>query len=368
MLLGNYTNLNSNPGKNVGGFNNQYEWMKVSNAMSFYIGSHVITDVTNRASLYTGTRPPYTLVLALKVGELGATSTVIGSGTIGVANLAGGLNAEANLAGVGTINSASASLIGFATAALSGIGGLTADITGKIEMAAALSGQGDVIGALGALSGAVCSIIGTGSLSADITGKLEASANLSGSGSLTAVISALLEIQAALNGVGALSADILGVGVMDSNLSGSGVLTSSVSALAHIESNLAGLGTLILTSGAIPGYMEAQIALSTDLSPENLAAAVWNAVAANFNAAGTMGEKVNDAGSASNPWTEVIEGTYTAAELLRLLTAVAAGKSTIVDNGDGTKTITFRDINDTRNTVEAEIENSERTSITLDLI
>ena len=62
-----------------------------------------------------------------------------------------------------------------------------------------------------------------------------------------------------------------------------------------------------------------------------------------------------------------IRDRYTAAELLRLLTAVAAGKSTITDNGDGTKTIIFRDINDTRDTVEAEIEASERTSVTLDL-
>jgi hypothetical protein len=366
MLLGNYSKLNANPGKNVGGFTNPFEWMKVSNAMSFYVGDHVVTDITNKANLYTGTRPPYALVLALKAGEL-ATSYVYGIGSIGGANLAGGINIEAALAGTGTISIATGSLLAFATAALSGIGGLTADITGKLEASASLSGQGDIVGALGALSGAVCDILGTGSLSADITGKLEASASIGGSGDLIADISAVVQIQAALAGLGLLTSDIIGAGLVESDLTGTGALTSAISAPAHMSSSLAGLGTFIITSGAIPGYMEAQITLSTELSPENLAAAVWNAVAASFNSAGTMGEKMNDAGSASNPWTEVIEGSYTAAELLRLLTAVAAGKSTITDNGDGTKTIIFRDINDTRDTVEAEIEASERTSVTLDL-
>ncbi|MBK7330866.1 MAG: hypothetical protein IPI85_17805 [Dehalococcoidia bacterium] len=44
-----------------------------------------------------------------------------------------------------------------------------------------------------------------------------------------------------------------------------------------------------------------------------------------YNDVGTMGEKMNDAGS-GNPWTEVIEGSYTAAELLRIITAALAGE------------------------------------------
>ena len=47
-----------------------------------------------------------------------------------------------------------------------------------------------------------------------------------------------------------------------------------------------------------------------------------------LNTAGTMGEKLNDAGSGSSPWTEVIEASYTAAEILRILAAHAAGSAT----------------------------------------
>ena len=58
-----------------------------------------------------------------------------------------------------------------------------------------------------------------------------------------------------------------------------------------------------------------------------------------------MGEKLNDAGSASNPWTEIIESGYTAAEILRLIVAHAAGAASGLESGtpqfkslDGTKT------------------------------
>ena len=103
-------------------------------------------------------------------------------------------------------------------------------------------------------------------------------------------------------------------------------------------------------------------------SAYDIAQAVWQAQAAGFNTAGTMGEKLNDAGSASNPWTEVIESGYTAAEILRLLAAVSFGKSTITDLGGGNATVTFRDIADTKDRIEAGMTGSERTTITIDEI
>lgn len=50
-------------------------------------------------------------------------------------------------------------------------------------------------------------------------------------------------------------------------------------------------------------FMEASAGGATPLSPEGLAAAVWSALKTNFNAAGTMGEALNDAGGAGNPWS-----------------------------------------------------------------
>lgn len=51
--------------------------------------------------------------------------------------------------------------------------------------------------------------------------------------------------------------------------------------------------------------------ISQELTPDQIATAVWSAVAAGNNAIGTMGEKLNDAGSAGNPWAALISENTT---------------------------------------------------------
>jgi hypothetical protein len=79
-----------------------------------------------------------------------------------------------------------------------------------------------------------------------------------------------------------------------------------------------GASTITITpSGLLTAiaFMEASAGGATPLSPEGLANAVWSASKTEFNAAGTMGEALNDAGSAGNPWaadisTNNTEGTF----------------------------------------------------------
>lgn len=182
------------------------------------------------------------------------------------------------------------------------------------------------------------------------------------SAQLGLIVSAVADLAMAIS----VTSSLTGIASASSDLSMSVSVTSALTALGALVSNLTSNVTLNGTTTAI-GEMSADITSLTTLSPENLAVAVWNSIAANFNNAGTMGEKLNDAGSASNPWTEVLEGSYTAADMLRLLTAIAAGKTTIVDLGGGLATVTFRDINDTVDRVVADMTDSERTDVTLDL-
>jgi hypothetical protein len=217
---------------------------------------------------------------------------------------------------------------------------------------AALSGSGDVSSASLVAAGIiVAGLSGVGDISADgqLAQILEALADLTGSGSLSADASYVqhLEAVAALSGSGSISPPVLG-------------------ALVDLVSALAGTASISSADISATGNISGDILPYTDLSPEALASAVWESVAAEHNVVGSMGEKVNDAGSASNPWTEVIEGTYTATEVLRLLLAVAAGKTTIVDHGGGSATITFRDTSDTTDRVVADMTGSERTTVTLD--
>lgn len=93
------------------------------------------------------------------------------------------------------------------------------------------------------------------------------------------------------------------------------------------------------------------------LTTANVGASVWGALAASNNDAGTMGEKLNDAGSASNPWTEVIESGYTAAQILRLIAAAVQGNASGLEDG----TPTFKGLDGTTDRVTATYSSGTRT-------
>lgn len=180
----------------------------------------------------------------------------------------GGLSARTSGAGNFT---AVGALVRLAVAALSGSGDITeADAQKLVALVAALTGSGTIS-------------------SASVQAFLQAVAALTGSGTVSA---------APLAGLGALLAALSGTGTTASTATGKGALAAD----------------LVVTG--------------TGLTTANVGEAVWAALAAANNGAGTMGEKLNDAGSASNPWTEVIEAGYTAAEILRILAAHAAGAAT----------------------------------------
>jgi hypothetical protein len=158
---------------------------------------------------------------------------------------------------------------------------------------------------------------------------VNAEASLSGAGDLAGVAQLIISMVASLTGSGTISnADLLAYLQLSASLAGSGDLEGAIGAIAWAEANVSGEGDLQATVTAL-GELLASITVSGDLlSTTNVAGAVWGAIAAANNNAGTMGEKLNDAGSASNPWTEVIESGFTAAEILRLIAAVVQGDAT----------------------------------------
>jgi len=206
-------------------------------------------------------------------------------------------------------------------------------------------------------------ITGTGTFQGSGAMGVNGAATIAGSGSLSATGALIVSAIASLAGTGSIStADLLAVLQATATLSGSGTLAGTADALGWVLASMTGTGTLTGTRYAT-GALEADITPFTTLSPENLALAVWSAVAADNNDTGTMGEKVNDAGSASNPWTEVIEGSYTAAEMLRIIAAALAGELA----GAGTTTITIQGIDATTDRIVATVDGTgNRTAVTLD--
>lgn len=210
-------------------------------------------------------------------------------------------------------------------------------------------------------------VYASGTLVSDLTPSIPMTIDLTGAGDMTATAGLVISMLCEMTGTGDLTASIQGLIDMECDMTGMGDLAVVIAGYGNMAVDLVGEGNLEATVAAY-GDMSIDIVVTgTGLTTANVGHYVWAALAAVNDTSGTMGEKLNDAGSAANPWTEIIEGTYTAADIMKILVSVAAGKSTITDNGDGTMTVDFRDLDDTLNRVEADVDNSERTDVNYDL-
>ena len=147
--------------------------------------------------------------------------------------------------------------------------------------------------------------------------------------------------------------------------------------------------------------LDVAVSTRSSHSPADVADAVWDELIADHTTTGTFGaknqnlvpsENVDDykadvSAIPANVWSystraltdktgfelsasgidaildDVLEGTLTVRQAMRIILAAAAGKST----GGGTGTIYFRDLADTKNRIVANVDsNGNRTSVTLD--
>jgi hypothetical protein len=115
-----------------------------------------------------------------------------------------------------------------------------------------------------------------------------------------------------LSGQGLLTGSLAGTADMIGALAGQGDLTGAIGAFAELIGHLLGEGSASASTMTARGFMEADIYVNTGTaSTKELAAEVWNSVASSFDESGTMGNKVNSAGTAGDPWTADLDD-YTA--------------------------------------------------------
>lgn len=156
------------------------------------------------------------------------------------------------------------------TTYISGDGELTSGFSLGKTMTASLSGEGSVSAAMSITSSMIASLAGSGSLSASITATLGLAASLAGSGDLAGALKLLIPLAAALSGSGSVTSNLKG------NLD-----------------------------------MEADIYVNqSEATVTQIVSGVWSALASDYNESGTMGQKLNGAGSAGDPWTTDLS-TYT---------------------------------------------------------
>lgn len=183
-----------------------------------------------------------------------------------------------------------------------------------------------VMGDKGALLSSTTTIAGTSSNTFAMAMGLAAECDITGSGDITGSLSLVIQLACDILASGTISASLVGKLEMASALAGEGNLTASLSLIAFVVSEITGSGTI---SGTFKGNasLAADISSSSTLSPENLAAAVWNTIAASFNTAGTMGAKLNAASAAGDPWGAVLPGSYLSNEAGGILAQI----QTLVD-------------------------------------
>lgn len=99
--------------------------------------------------------------------------------------------------------------------------------------------------------------------------------------------------------------------------SGSATITFTPSANIGAEAGLSGASTITLSGTAASyaiGYLSGLSTSETEFSAAALADAVWNALTADYNTAGTMGAAMSAAGGAGDPWTTNLPGSYIAGQ------------------------------------------------------
>lgn len=150
------------------------------------------------------------------------------------------------------------------------------------------------------------SVTGRGDISANMLLTLQAIAALSGSGDAAATGGLIVQLLADLSGEGTISdADMKAFLLMIAAIGGEGTIAAAISALAEMDAALTGAGD---ADGTLTGTgaMSANILAYGELTPEGIRDSIWNALSAQYTAAGTMGEKLNDAGAAGNPWAALL--------------------------------------------------------------
>jgi hypothetical protein len=155
---------------------------------------------------------------------------------------------------------------------------------------------------------------GTGTATASGVSGLFGTADLAGIGTISnAAAGLIVEMVATIAGLGGLTASVIGQLQASATLAGSGTLTAAQSALAGMTATLLGTGLLSDAQQQALGNMTANIYVNqSQATVAEIVDAVWNALAAEYNISGTMGNKLNGAGSAGDPWTTDISAYNTA--------------------------------------------------------
>lgn len=151
--------------------------------------------------------------------------------------------------------------------------------------------------------------------------------------------------------------------VPNSTFTGEGTFIADLAALEECSALFKGEGTFT-ASAFMYEIISAIFDAGSRPSASEIAWETWMLNLSLINDPNSAAYKLNNLG---DPLAGLVEGTLTARDVMRILLAVAAGKTTITDLGGGSAIIEFKDNAGTINRVRAEMNGSERINITLNI-
>ena len=171
-----------------------------------------------------------------------------------------------------------------------------------------------MMGNKGALLSSTTTINGIASSTSGLSMGINIESALTGTGTISAAnLSLITQLVASLSGSGTITAAALvGIVSLGASLSGTGSLTAGLNVIAYMSSVLAGTSSV---TAALRGTlsMEADIYVNQSQETVNqIVDGVWNALTADYNASGTMGEAMGNAGAGGDPWSTLLPGAYAA--------------------------------------------------------
>lgn len=340
MLLGNHNVFHKSPGRFLAGstlsdvrsaFNKN--GMDRNKFLGFISGSQ-------KSSVPVGYQPGSAWTVPQQSGGIGSTKQIIGSSSITFSNLAGGYNLNSSVTGAGDISNANMLWLILAIGDLVGSSNVVSDVNSVGIISGDLITSGTLSGSLDAAINGASGISGFADISGIIIGGIFSSADLFASGTLAPDLSAIADLTSGLLGEISLTASTTSIWAMVGAIAAASTILADADGHAFLDSTLS-------------GNMSAGFEIS--------------ATAAGNSAITVTGDLLSTANVADSVWGALFENNISYQDAIKILVAIAAGKTTVVNLGGGDATVTFRTLDDSANRIVATMHNSDRTNLTFNL-
>lgn len=147
----------------------------------------------------------------------------------------------------------------------------------------------------------------------------------------------------------------------NTTFTGNGTFVADLAVLEEMIASFFGEGSFTAAS-LIYEVISALFDAGSRPSARDIAWETWMLNLSLISDVNSAAYKLNNLG---DPFTANIEGPLDARDAIRVLLAIAAGKTTIINNGGGLAQVKFRDTTDSVDRVVADMNNSNRTNVTI---